>query len=305
MLDCPHNRARLYPRAHQGRTGRHHGPRPERRAQATADARAGAGRQGPPSGRPVGEGDRPAPRERQAGLTPDGLPGPGNARDLADTAPGAEVLHEPGLGLGITPGITARWCVTPMVTTSRPCATPSGGVHPARAPLAPATGAYPVGNPATGCGAGVLGGPVFGYVQLSGRRTGVSRGRRPPGQAQPCGWFACAVSAPVPAGISWPEPVCRFQRQALARLLATGRRRAWRRRGPRGEINGPDVAPGKPAADRGNGGTNVGLNERSRAWPPGSGGGHCSCERWRMKAASISITAGWSLAESRATRSSA
>ena len=33
----------------------------------------------------------------------------------------------------------------------------------------------------------------------------------PRGQAQRCGWFACALSAPVPAAISWPEPVCRSQ----------------------------------------------------------------------------------------------
>ena len=48
-----------------------------------------------------------------------------------------------------------------------------------------------------------------------------------------------------------------------------------------------------------------GLNDRCRAWPPGSGGGRCSRERSRMKAASISITAGWSAGESRAIRSSA
>ena len=48
-------RARPHPRAHQRRPGRHHGPRPERRTQAPADTRAGAGRQGSPRGRAVGE----------------------------------------------------------------------------------------------------------------------------------------------------------------------------------------------------------------------------------------------------------
>lgn len=56
MLDCPDNRTRPYPPAHQGRTARHHGSWPERRSQAPADARAGAGCQGSPRGRrSVGE----------------------------------------------------------------------------------------------------------------------------------------------------------------------------------------------------------------------------------------------------------
>jgi hypothetical protein len=125
---------------------------------------------------------------------------------------------------------------------------------------------------------------VFGYVQVSGSRTGVPRRPEAFGASSTV-WLVCLcrlsagacryqlarASVPVPAGRNWPA----YWPQDAGELRA-GQVRADEFRGGQiragqdrmgedrfgevraGEANRPDVALGKPAPDRGNGCTNVG-----------------------------------------------
>ena len=81
------------------------------------------------------------------------------------------MLHEPGLWPGNHASYYGAFVRDPDGNNIEAVCHAPGSAHPARAPLV-RNSRLPGRQSATGCGTGVLGGPVFGYVPVSGSRTG-------------------------------------------------------------------------------------------------------------------------------------